>query len=107
MNKAKNNTQILDKKENKTMFNFNPVHSIVKQYPYRSARVEGNRIKIGLQSNEARIFISKLAEEAGAIEDNHVVYEIKSAIDETVAPLYVWVTDCNMFIGTKLVKENW
>lgn len=80
----------------------------VKYYPYRTARVEGTRIKVNIRdSRDARAFIAKLAEMAGVREDNHVVYEIQSTLDKESNPLYVWVTDNSMYIGTKLIQENW
>lgn len=89
------------------MFDFEPFINTVKCYPYRTAKVHGACIKIGIETNEARIFVADLAKAAGASEDNHVVYEIKHKQEENAAPIYVWVTDNHMLIGTKLIEEAW
>lgn len=90
------------------MFEFDSAWNNVKCYPYRTARVEGTRIKVDLRDyRAARVFVAALAEKASVREDNHVVYEIQSTFDQNASPLYVWVTDHNMYIGTKLIEGNW
>lgn len=57
------------------MFELNPVYN-VNCYPYRTAVIDDARIKISLQSDEARIFIAELAKAAEVREDNHVVSKL-------------------------------
>lgn len=75
----------------------------VKCYPYRTARV--THIFIQVDREEAKMFEQDLVEESKrSSADNHIVYELTNKDGSTI---YVWCTDSNMLIGSKLEEGNW
>lgn len=64
------------------------VHETVKQYPYRTAKVEDIFLRVPRDS--VKDLELQLAEAAGARLDNHTVYEITQ---EDRSPVYIKFSD--------------
>lgn len=74
-------------------------------HPYRTIRVFGTYIDIDRDSDIGKKLEEDLIQKSGrTYGDNHCGFTIQ---EENEAPLYVWITDDLIRIGTKLLKESW
>lgn len=79
----------------------------VKRYPYRSAMVTGNYIRISRNSDVGKEIEKALAKCVSRDYcDNHTCYAITNSYTDR-APVYIMCTDDVIRIGSELLEKKW
>lgn len=116
MNKPRytqNSITMLPKMSTPISVNLPVCFTVVKQFPYRTARVTSRIWSGDGHRNEAAILVidslhKQIADALGVHYDNHEAYEVQTVdVFGNTATLYFGFSDFSMCVGTAILEGGW